>query len=84
MVQFLGRLTKLKKGFKEEFNITPYKLLEQCRMGKAKYLLENEDMNVNEISKLIGYKYQNNFAKIFKQYFKVSPKDIMKSRKYYY
>ena len=74
---------KLKKGFKEKFHITPYKLLEQYRMQKAKYLLENEDMNVNEVSKLIGYKYQNNFAKIFKQYFKVSPKDIMKSRKYY-
>jgi len=75
---------KLKKGFKEKFKITPYKLLEKYRMEKAKYLLENEDMNVNEISQAIGYKYQNNFAKVFKQYYKISPKDIMKIRKYYY
>lgn len=75
---------KLKKGFKKKFNITPYKLLEQTRMEKAKYLLENDDMNVNEISQLLGYKYQNNFAKIFKEYYKINPKDLMKTRKYYY
>jgi len=75
---------KLKKGFKEKFNITPYKFLEQCRMEKAKYLLENEDININEVSEYLGYKYQSNFSKVFKQYFKVNPKDIMKKRSYYY
>jgi len=85
----LSKLVKLNKfkfqhGFKKKFNITPYKLLEQARMEKAKYLLEYDDMNVNEISQAVGYKYQNNFSKIFKQYYKISPKELMKSRKYYY
>jgi len=75
---------KLKNGFKKRFHITPYKLLEQTRMEKAKYLLENDDMNVNEISQILGYKYQNNFAKIFRKYYKVSPKELMKTRQYYY
>ena len=74
---------KLKKGFKEKYHITPYKLVEQSRMEKAKYLLENKDMNINEIAEFLGYKYQSNFSLVFKQYFKVSPKEIMKSRKYY-
>jgi len=75
---------KLKKGFKEKFNITPYKFLEQCRMEKAKYLLENEDININEVAEFVGYKYPSNFSKVFKQYFNINPKDVMKSRKYYY
>ena len=75
---------KLKNGFRKMFHITPYKYVEQCRMEKAKYLLENDEMNVNEISQVLGYKYQNNFAKIFRKYYKVSPKELMKSRKYYY
>lgn len=75
---------KLKKGFKEIFNITPYKFLEQCRMEKAKYLLENEDININEVAEFLGYKYQSNFSKVFKQYFNTNPKELMKNRKYYY
>jgi len=75
---------KLKKGFKETFNITPYKFLEQCRMEKAKYLLENEDININEVAEFLGYKYQSNFSKVFKQYFNINPRDVKKSKTYYY
>jgi len=75
---------KLKIGFKETFNTTPYKFVEQCRMQRAKYLLENEDININEVASLLGYKYQGNFSTVFKRYFKTSPKDLMKSRSYYY
>lgn len=75
---------KLKKGFKDKFNITPYKFLEQCRMQKAKYLLENEDININEVTELLGYKYQSNFSKVFKQHFKINPSEILKNRKYFY
>jgi len=75
---------KLKKGFKELFNTTPYKFVEQCRMEKAKYLLENEDININEVASILGYKYQGNFSTVFKNYFKASPKELMKTREYYY
>ncbi len=75
---------KLKVGFKQKFNITPYKLVTQYRMQKAKQLLETGDMNIYEISKLVGYKYQNNFTKVFKEHFGIRPSELIKSRKYYY
>lgn len=75
---------KLKTGFKEKYNISPYKLLAQHRMHTAKQLLETGDMNVAEISEFVGYKYQNSFAIAFREFFGVRPKDLMKSRKYYY
>lgn len=74
---------KLKKGFKLKYNMAPYKLLAQHRMHTAKQLLETGDMNVAEISELMGYKYQNSFAKAFRECFGVPPKELMKSRKYY-
>lgn len=75
---------KLKVGFKQKFNTSPYKLLTKHRMQKAKKLLEQGDMNVFEVSELVGYKYQNNFTKVFKEYFGIRPSDLIKSKKYYY
>jgi len=75
---------KLKIGFNAFFNTSPYQMLKEYRMLKAKELLEQSDMNVSEISEAIGYKYVHNFSKVFTKRFGVRPKDIMKSRKYYY
>jgi len=75
---------KLKLGFKQKFNTSPYKLLTKQRMEKAKQLLEQGDMNVFEVSELVGYKYQNNFTKVFKEYFGIRPSELIKNRKYYY
>jgi len=74
---------KLKLGFKQKFNTSPYKLLRKHRMQKAKQLLEQGDMNVFEVSELVGYKYQNNFTKVFKEYFGIRPSELIKNRKYY-
>jgi len=75
---------KLKIGFNTFFHTSPYRMLNEYRMLKAKEFLEKSDMNVSEISKAVGYKYIHNFSKVFSQRFGVRPKDIMKSRKYYY
>ncbi len=75
---------KLKVGFKQKFNLTPYKLLTQYRMQKAKELLETGDMNIYEVSHCVGYKHQSNFTKVFIGYFGIQPKELMKSRKYYH
>jgi len=75
---------KLKLGFKQKFNTSPYKLITKHRMQKAKQLLEQGDMNVFEVSELVGYKYQNNFTKVFKEYFGIRPSELIKSRKYYF
>lgn len=75
---------KLKIGFNTFFHTSPYRMLNEYRMLKAKEFLEKSDMNVSEVSQAVGYKYIHNFSKVFSQRFGVRPKDIMKNRKYYY
>ncbi|RXJ88502.1 hypothetical protein CRV01_12195 [Arcobacter sp. CECT 8983] len=75
---------KLKYGFKKFFNTSPGALVLQTRMEEAKKLLESSDYNISEISRKVGYKYQQSFSTAFFKHFGVLPKDVMKTRKYYY
>lgn len=75
---------KLKTGFKQIFNTSPYKLLLKYKMNEAKKMLETGDYNINEIAQLSGYKFANNFTNAFYKEFAILPKDIMKQNKYYY
>ena len=75
---------KLKYGFKKLFNTTPYSLMLERRMYEAKELLESSDLNVSEVADKVGYKYIQSFSMAFTKFFGQSPKDLMKSRKYYY
>lgn len=75
---------KLKVGFNRFFNETPYSMSLENRLQKAKKLLLNSELNINEISSEVGYKYNSNFTKAFMKRFGVRPKDIMKTREYYY
>jgi len=75
---------KLKYGFKKFFNTSPGAMIIDYRMQEAKELLETTEFSINEISKLVGYKYIQSFSNAFYKKFGVRPKDIMKSRKYYY
>jgi len=75
---------KLKMGFNKFFGISPYKYLHEQKMQKAKKLLEKGELNATEIALEVGYKYIHSFSKAFTQRFGMSPKSIMKSRKYYY
>lgn len=74
---------KLKYGFKQLFNTTiGQMILEQ--MLYAKQLLETSEFSISEISSFVGYKHQQNFSTAFIQFFGIRPKDLMKSRNYYY
>lgn len=75
---------KLKYGFKKYFNTSPGNLFLEQRMLKAKKLLESSEYNINEVSKIIGYKHQQSFSSAFTKYFGFKPKEIMKTRKYYF
>jgi len=75
---------KLKKGFKQVFNTSPYKLLNQYKMNYAKNLLESSEYNISEVADIIGYKFSNNFTNAFYKQFKINPKELIKNRKYYY
>ncbi|RXJ88504.1 AraC family transcriptional regulator [Arcobacter sp. CECT 8983] len=75
---------KLKFGFKELFNTTPGGLVLKTRMQKAKALLSTGEYNISEVSSIVGYKYQQSFSTAFFKHFGVLPKDLVKSRNYYF
>jgi len=75
---------KLKYGFKQIFQTTPGNIILETRMYEAKKLLETSELNISEISEQIGYKYVQSFTVAFTRFFGINPKELMKSRKYYY
>jgi AraC-like DNA-binding protein len=75
---------KLKYGFDKIFNNSPYNLSLENRLNEAKKLLESSELNINEIALEVGYKYPQSFSNAFYKKFGIRPKELMKSRKYYY
>lgn len=47
---------KLKKGFKKLFGNTVFGFLQEYRLNEAKKILTNNEINVNEVSYMVGYK----------------------------
>ncbi|MFD0678330.1 MULTISPECIES: response regulator transcription factor [unclassified Paenibacillus] len=64
--------------FKKETGCSFVNFLIELRMERAKQLLSNTDMNVTEVSGMIGYDLPNYFAKLFKQSTGLSPKEFRK------
>ena len=69
---------KLKVGFKEIFYTSPYKVLLKYKMNEAKIMIKSGDYNINEVAKLTGYKFANNFTNAFFKEFGILPKSFMK------
>ncbi len=63
----------LKKGFKNIFNQTIFEFIQENRMIKAKYLLENTSQNVTEIAFTVGYASLSSFSQAYKNYFGITP-----------
>lgn len=64
--------------FKKETGRSFVQFLIDLRMERAKQLLSNTDMNVTEVSGVVGYDLPNYFAKLFKQATGCSPKEYRK------
>lgn len=69
----------LKKGFKEVFSQTIFEFIQENRMIKAKYLLENSDQNITEIAFAVGYSSLSSFSQAYKNYFGITPLDQSKA-----
>jgi AraC-like DNA-binding protein len=52
--------------FKKQTGLTPYEFLQNIRITSAKFLLEQSDYSINEISGRVGFNDQNNFIREFK------------------
>lgn len=61
--------SKLKTGFKKLFGMGLYKYRQEQRLEKGRYLLENTEKTLKEISRVLGYRYKENFSTSFKKRF---------------
>lgn len=57
----------LKKGFKELFGTTVFGFWSDTKMEQAKMMLTEQDMNITEVSKCLGYKNPRHFSAAFKR-----------------
>lgn len=69
------------KLFKKVIGVSPHSFLIDYRMKKAKTLLENSNLLINEISEQIGYSNQLAFSKAFRNINKCSPTEWREKNK---
>ncbi len=70
----------LMKLFKQEYGSGIYEYVQKVRMEKAKELLMDPRIKIQDISEMLGYKDKNYFSKAFKNYYQQSPSDYRASR----
>lgn len=67
-------LSTFKRDFKNHFNSTPGKWLQEKRLQHARHLLGNLNKNVNEAAFESGFENVSHFSRCFKDRFGYSPK----------
>lgn len=66
----------LSKLFKKSYGIGIYEYVLSLRMRRAKELLLRDDIQIQQISDLLGYSNSNYFSKAFKNFYSISPSDF--------
>lgn len=69
----------ISKMFKEKLGINYIDFLTECRIEKAKKLMQDPERSLKEITFEIGYNEPNYFSKVFKKMCGVSPKEYRKT-----
>ena len=69
----------LSKLFKKQYGIGIYEYALKLRMDRAKALLLDNSIQIQEISDRLGYSNNNYFSKAFKNYYGISPTDYRES-----
>lgn len=62
--------------FKEATSSSPIQYLKKVRLSKAKTILIEEGLRVNEAARHVGYESATQFSREFKRYFGKSPKEF--------
>ena len=62
------------KVFKEQFQMRPFEYITKYRIQKAKQLLANHELTVQEISSIVGYHDSSYFCRLFKESEHITPK----------
>lgn len=64
--------------FKQVYSITPHQYLIDLKLKRAKQLLENNDLTINDICQAIGFESAFSFSVLFKKRFGVPPSHFRK------
>lgn len=78
--------SKLILAFKDAYNTTPIKFINQVRLEKAKSLLLNSASSIGEISEMVGFQRLHYFSRYFKSHEALSPVEYRQrySKNYYF
>lgn len=68
----------LTSSFRKSMGCSPQEFLVNLRMEKAQSMLRKTDVPISAVAGAVGYTDQLAFSKMFKKYYKVSPKDYRK------
>lgn len=68
-------------SFKREFSVTVNTYLNNMRLERAKKMLENESLTINEIALGCGFADQSYFSKVFSARFGITPSEFRKDEK---
>lgn len=71
-------LYKFKRGFRQLFDVSPYHLLQEVRLYRARQLLKDTHYSILDIALKTGYHSPEGFSKAYKKLFKISPSDERK------
>jgi AraC-like DNA-binding protein len=69
---------RLKNGLRIRYGNTPFKLLTEMRMLKAKELLLRGEANIGEVAQEVGYSSVGSFSNTFFERFGVRPSTYKK------
>jgi two-component system, response regulator YesN len=69
----------LSRKFNQETGLSITAYLQKVRINKAKYLLGNETMSIEEIAWLVGYEDSSYFSRVFKKETGLTPSRFMKT-----
>lgn len=72
-------IKKLKTDFKDFYGVPVFSFLLNYKMELAKNLLQEQQLNVNEISSHLGYSTSSHFISAFKRKHGITPKQFSKS-----
>ena len=62
--------------FKQSMGVTPHQYILQCRIEKAKNLLQHSELSIAEVAASVGFCDQSHFTRYFKRIVGVTPKQL--------
>lgn len=62
--------------FKESVGKSPLKYINEVRLKKAYYLLEQKEMTVCQVAAAVGFQDYNNFGRLFRKYYGFAPTGV--------